>query len=190
MLGYDAPRLHSALNDLPAALLVASVLFDLLGAFLKRDSLKAAGFWALVAGVLGAGVAVISGLVAEEATPLGAEPHGVAETHQTLAFIVLGLFALLTVWRVVRKGVWSEKEQPVAFTAAVIGVALLVFTGMLGGRLVFDHGVGIPTATLHAAAAGRDSLAQAAQRQAVPATPPVDSSAPTTELADSARPVR
>ena len=29
MLGYDWPRLHAALNDLPAALLLVAVLFDL-----------------------------------------------------------------------------------------------------------------------------------------------------------------
>ena len=31
MLGYDWPRLHAALNDLPAALLLVAVLFDLAG---------------------------------------------------------------------------------------------------------------------------------------------------------------
>ena len=29
MFGYDWPRLHAALNDLPAALLLVAVLFDL-----------------------------------------------------------------------------------------------------------------------------------------------------------------
>jgi len=29
MLGYDAPRWHALLNDLPAALLVVAVFFDL-----------------------------------------------------------------------------------------------------------------------------------------------------------------
>lgn len=159
MFGYDAPRIHAALNDLPPALLLVSVFFDLLGAFLKRESLKAAGFWTLVIGALGTGGAVVSGLLAEDATPHGAEAHAVMETHETLAFIVLGLFALLAIWRLVRKGVWSEKEQPVALTAGVISVALLAFTAMLGGKLVFEHGVGIPTATLQAA-----SLERAADR--------------------------
>ncbi len=151
MFGYDAARIHAVLNDLAPALLPLAVLFDLLGAFLKRDSLKAAGFWTLMAGVLGAGAGIISGLLAEDATPHGAEAHALMETHETLAFIVLGLFAILAVWRLVRKGVWSEKEQPVALTAGVIGVALIVVTGMFGGKLVWDHGVGIPTPALQSA---------------------------------------
>ena len=34
MLGYDWPRLHAALNDLPTALLLTALLFDLVGAML------------------------------------------------------------------------------------------------------------------------------------------------------------
>jgi hypothetical protein len=77
------------------------------------------------------------------------------ETHETLAFIVLGLFALLALWRLVRKGVWNEREQPIALTAGVIGVALIAVTALFGGRLVFEHGVGIPTPALQAAIAER-----------------------------------
>jgi len=182
MFGYDAPRIHAALNDLPPALLLASVFFDLLGAFLKRESLKAAGFWTLVIGVLGTGGAILSGLLAEDATPHGAEAHAVMETHETLAFIVLGLFALLAVWRIIRKGVWSEKEQPVALTAGVIGVALMAFTAMLGGKLVFEHGVGIPTATLQAAqlerASGGHDHEEEGEQGAAPAVMPHDSMPP------------
>jgi len=150
MLGYDWPRLHAALNDFPAALLLVSVLFDLLGAINKRDSLKAAGFWTLVVGVLGTGGAVVAGLMAEDATEHSARSHGIMETHETLAYIVLAIFGLLALWRLVRKGVWSEKEQPVALTAGVIGVALMVYTAKLGGNLVFDHALGIRTPTLQA----------------------------------------
>lgn len=157
MLGYDIARIHAALNDLPPALLPMAVLFDLLGAFLKRESLKAAGFWTLMAGALGTGAAIVTGLLAEDATLHGGEAHAIMETHETLAFIVLGLFGILAIWRLVRKGVWSEKEQPVALTAGVIGVALIVVTAMFGGKLVFDHGVGIPTPALEAAVLERSS---------------------------------
>lgn len=180
LFGYDAPRLHAALNDLPPALLLVSVLFDLLGAFLKRESLKAAGFWTLVVGVLGTGAAILSGLLAEDATPHGAEAHAVMETHETLAFIVLGLFGVLALWRIVRKGVWSEKEQPIALTAGVIGVALLTYAAMLGGRLVFEHGVGIPTPALQAATQERATAGDHEEREgraAAPATVPGDSTA-------------
>src|SRR6266487_3723447 len=53
MLGYDWPRFHAAVNDLPAALLFVTVLFDLGAWVTKRDSLKSAAVWTLWAGVLG-----------------------------------------------------------------------------------------------------------------------------------------
>lgn len=155
MFGYDWPRLHAALNDLPAALLLCSVLFDLLGTVNKRDSLKAAGFWTLVAGVLGTAAAWGSGELAEGVIEHSERAHAVLETHETLGIIVLILFGLLMAWRIVRRGVLSEKERPVALTAGVIGVALLVYTAKLGGNLMFDHGAGIRSATMESIQAER-----------------------------------
>jgi uncharacterized membrane protein len=149
-LGYDAPRLHAALNDLPPALLPLSVLFDVLGIFFKRESLKAAAFWTLVFGVLGTGAAIVAGLMAEDVVQHSEQAHAIMETHETLAFIVLGIFGLLAIWRIARRGVWSDREQPVALTAGVIGVAILLYASALGGKLVFDHGLGIRTERLPA----------------------------------------
>jgi uncharacterized membrane protein len=148
LFGYDAPRLHAALNDLPPALLPVSILFDLLGILFKRESLKAAAFWTLVAGVVGTGAAIIAGLLAEDAVEHSEQAHAIMETHETLAFIVLAIFGILAIWRIVRRGVWREKEQPVALTAGVVGVAILLYTAMLGGKLSFDHALGVPTARL------------------------------------------
>jgi uncharacterized membrane protein len=155
LFGYDAPRIHAALNDLPPALLPLSVLFDLLGIAFKRESLKAAAFWTLVFGVLGTGAAIVSGLLAEDVAQHSEQAHEIMETHETLAFIVLGIFGLLAIWRIVRRGVWGEREQPVALTAGVIGVGILLYTAVLGGKLMFDHGVGIPTTRLETIATER-----------------------------------
>jgi uncharacterized membrane protein len=192
MLGYDISRLHAALNDLPPALLPLSVLFDLLGAFLKRASLKSAGFWTLLAGVIGTGAAIVTGLLAEEATPHGADAHAIMETHETLAFFVLGLFAILALWRLVRRGVWSEKEEPVALTAGVIGVALIVVTAMFGGRLVFEHGVGIQTPALEAALRDRANPGKMDEMEDRKGTVPAaaarpDSAAPAAPRADTTK---
>ena len=189
MFGYDAARLHAAVNDLPPVLLATAVLFDLLGAFLKRESLKAAGFWTLLFGVVGGGLAIITGLLAKDATPHGAQAEAVMSTHETLAYIVVALFAILAVWRLIRRGVWSEKEQPIALTAGVIGIALVVVQASFGGKLVFEHGVGIPTPAIQSAL--QDRAAAAAERvpgvpAAAPAAAPVPAPAPGTQP-DSAK---
>jgi uncharacterized membrane protein len=149
MLGYDWPRLHAALNDFPAALLLVSVLFDAAGAVTKRESLRVVGFWTLVTGVLGTGAAVIAGLQAEDVIEHSDEAHAIMEQHETLGFMVLGVFGVLALWRVLRRGVWRPKEQPFALAAGLVGLVLLVRTAQIGGTLVFDHALGISNARMH-----------------------------------------
>ena len=150
MLGYDWPRLHAALNDFPAALLLVSVLFDVAGALTRRDTLRAVGRWTLYAGVLGTAAAVIAGLRAEDVVEHSDEAHVIMEQHQTFGLVVLALFTLLAVWRVVRRGTWTRREDPFALGLGVIGVLLLIRTAQLGGSLTFDHALGVSTARLHA----------------------------------------
>jgi uncharacterized membrane protein len=148
MLGYDWPRLHAALNDLPAALLLVAVLFDLAGAFTRRPSLRTAGFWTLVAGAAGAVLAVVSGLQAEEHIAHGEAVHRVMETHEELGLITLGVFVVLALWRIVRERRMGSTERAVVRAASLGGVAVLLATAVYGGKLVFDHAAGIPTKVL------------------------------------------
>jgi uncharacterized membrane protein len=144
MFGYDWIRLHAALNDLPVALLLASVLFDLLGAALRKESLKAAGYWTLIGGVVGGALAGISGLMAEGHLPPHAESsHAAMETHQTFAIVTVVLFLILAAWRTVRRAMLGKQEQTIFSTAGIIGCGLLIFTANLGGKLVWDRGMGI-----------------------------------------------
>src|SRR5512141_1404328 len=115
-----------------------------------HDSLKAAGFWTLIAGVIGTAFAALAGEMASTRVEHSDRAHAVMETHETLAIIVLVLFAILALWRIVRRGVLGQREQPIYLTAGVIGVALLAYTAKLGGALMFDHGVGISSSTMEA----------------------------------------
>jgi uncharacterized membrane protein len=150
MLGYDWPRLHAALNDLPAALLLVAVLFDLAAVVTRRASLRTAGFWTLVAGAAGAALAVVSGLQAEEHLAHGEAVHRVMETHEELALITLGIFVVLALWRIVRERRMGSTERAVVLAASLGGVGALLATAVYGGKLVFDHAAGIPTEVLQA----------------------------------------
>jgi uncharacterized membrane protein len=148
MLGYDWPRLHAALNDLPAALLLTAVLFDLIAAATRRPALRQAGFWTMVAGALGGAVAVVSGLEAEEHIDHGEAVHQVMETHETLALVTLGIFGVVALWRIVRENRMSGTERGVTLLASVGGLGVLIATAVYGGKLVFDHAAGIPSPVL------------------------------------------
>lgn len=148
MFGYDWPRLHAALNDLPAALLLVAVIFDVLAAVTKRASLRTVGYWTMIVGAGGGILAVLSGLQAEEHVAHGEAVHEIMERHETLAFVTLGIFAVVAVWRIVRENRMGGRERQVVLLASLGGLVALLSTAVLGGKLVFDHAAGIPTAVL------------------------------------------
>src|SRR6266853_511445 len=104
MLGYDWPRFHAAVNDLPAALLFVTVLFDLGAWVTKRDSLKSAAAWKLF-----------------------------------------------------RRSKLTGAEEAGLRVLSVAGLVAIIWTGVLGAKLMFDHAAGIPKATLQAEIENREA---------------------------------
>jgi uncharacterized membrane protein len=148
MFGYDAPRWHALLNDLPAALLVAAVLFDLVAAARKRESLAWAGIWTLWAGVIGGWAAVIAGELAEGSLEHGTAIHQLMEKHEKIGLLTMSVFSVVLIWKMLRRFQLPTQELAITRFLSVIGLAGLAWTGILGGRLMFEHAAGIATPTL------------------------------------------
>jgi uncharacterized membrane protein len=144
-------ELHSALNDLPVILLIGSVVFDLLGSAMKRDSLKAAGFWALVGAGIGAVLALITGLRAEDSIEHGGSVHLVMQRHETLAISATVLIVGLAAWRIWRMGQLRSQERPVYLAIAGVGALAVIWVAHLGGTIVYRFGGGITTPVMEAA---------------------------------------
>ena len=157
MLGYDAPRWHALLNDLPAALLLAAVLFDLAAAALKRESLAWTAIWTLWAGVIGGWAAVIAGELAEDAIDHGQAIHEIMEKHEKMAIMTMSLFTIVLIWKMARRFVLPASEQALTRALSIVGLLGLVWTAVLGGRLMFLHAAGIPTETLEAEIRNREA---------------------------------
>lgn len=157
MISYDLPRWHAAVNDLPAALLVAAVLFDVIGWATKRESLMWAGIWTLWAGVIGGWAAVILGLMAEEKIDHGEAIHDLMEAHKTWGIVTMVVFTVVLAWKLWRRFQLSGGEDKLLKLVSLVGLAILVRVGMLGGKLVFEHAAGIPTATIEAEIENREA---------------------------------
>lgn len=172
MFGYTWATFHAAVNDLPAALLLAAVLFDLAGWALRRETLRATGFWTLWAGVVGGWAAFVAGRMAEDSIDHGEAIHALMQRHERLALYTMIVFSALLVWRLWRRGRLSPLEDTVARLAAIGGLALLVLTASVGARSTYRHGAGMTN---------DDLMAEMRDRGL---TPPADSAAPA--AADSA----
>src|SRR5213080_4787155 len=134
MLGYDWPRFHAAVNDLPAALLFVTVLFDLGAWVTKRDSLKSAAVWTLWAGVIGGWVAVLAGLQAEDVVEHGEAIHELMETHETVALTTMGIFTVVLGWKLFRRSKLTSAEEAGLRVLRVAGLVAIIWTGVLGAK--------------------------------------------------------
>ena len=157
MFGYNAARWHAVLNDLPAALLVVAVLFDFAAAWTKRESLAWAAIWTLWAGVIGGWAAVIAGELAEDTIEHGEAIHEIMEKHETMALLTMGVFTVVLGWRLIRRFQMPAQELAITRMLSVAGIVSLVWTGVLGGRMVFDHAAGMPSAKLQAELENREA---------------------------------
>ena len=155
LFGYDWPRLHAALNDLPAALLFVTVLFDLGAAITKRNSLRAAALWTLWAGVLGGWLAVLAGLKASDVIEHGEALHQLMENHETAALVTMSVFTVVLGYKLWRQTRVSGAEELGLRVLSVAGFVGIVWTAVLGGKMAFDHAAGVRTATLQAEALDR-----------------------------------
>ncbi|RME02865.1 MAG: DUF2231 domain-containing protein [Planctomycetota bacterium] len=137
-------NLHPVFVHFPIALLTFSVIFDAIGMWLKKESLKNAAWWTMVAGIGGILLAVATGLWAESTVPHGGGSHEIMEIHETLELIGLGAFVVLFIWRSVRKSILPEVswQLGVYFFLAAVGLATMLYGAHLGGRLVYEFGVG------------------------------------------------
>jgi len=157
MLGYDWPRFHAAVNDLPAALLLVTVLFDTGAWVTKRESLKAAALWTLWAGVIGGWVAVLAGLKAEDVIEHGDAIHELMEQHERQALVTMGIFTVVLLWKLYRRVSVPRVEELVLRGLSVLGVIGLLYTAAAGGKLAFEHAAGVPAAVLKAELENREA---------------------------------
>lgn len=145
---YTWAKIHAALNDLPAALLLVAVLFDLGGWLLKRETIRATGLWTLWAGVVGGWAAYLAGQRAEESIDHGEAIHEIMERHEDLALYTMIAFTLVLLWKLWRRGGLRPLEEWGLRALSLVGLALLVATGAAGGRAVFEHAAGVTDAHL------------------------------------------
>ena len=112
------PPVHPAIVHYPIALVTLSVIADLSGNLADSDSLRAAGFWALIGAAVGSSLAVIAGLFDMNREKIEQEAHERVYTHMKVGLTLFAVLAGLTIWRWVIY-ITSPEAEPQAMTRSV-----------------------------------------------------------------------
>ena len=134
--------LHPLVVHFPIALLLTALLTDLLAVALKRPSLHPIALWNLGLGTAGAAVAVLTGLQAEDIGKHSFEIWQVIERHKRLGIITLILGVGLLAWRLSRRDRLTPRARWMTIAVMLIMALTVTFGARLGGRLVYEFGVG------------------------------------------------
>lgn len=138
-------NLHPLFVHLPIAFLLAFAVAELLGILLQKERLRQFASGLLGLGAITAVGTVISGLIAADAVPHGAEVHTLLQWHQRAGITVMTLASGLAVWR--EWGGIPVSPMGVALNLIITGVmSIIIILGAdLGGLMVYQHGVGVQT---------------------------------------------
>jgi uncharacterized membrane protein len=131
--------IHPVLIVFPLGLFAMAVIFDIVQLVTGNTNLSVAAYYMIGAGIIGGLLAAVFGLIDWTGIPSQSRARSIGVWHGLGNVVVVLLFAIS--W-------WLRKPNPTAptggaLTASYLGVLLGLFTGWLGGELVFRHGVGV-----------------------------------------------
>lgn len=140
--------IHPMLIVFPLGLLATSVVFDILYLILDAPDLAVASYWMIAAGVIGGLIAALFGFIDWLAIPSGTRAKSVGLTHGLGNVVVAGLFAVSFFLRMDET---NYAPTTAALLLSIAAAAIAVFTGWLGGELVYRLGMAVdPGANLNA----------------------------------------
>lgn len=120
-----------------------SVAFDVLARRWPTGGFRGTSLYCLLAGVMGAALAVVTGGMEEELAERAGAPESVLELHESLGAVTLIVFVALLGLRLAMQWGWTKDLPVFTFGLGVIGIVILALTGYWGGKLVYVYGIGV-----------------------------------------------
>ena len=132
--------IHPMLVALPIGLWIGSFVFDLLAAAGGNVFLAIAGFYALIAGCIGAALAAVPGAIdLFTVVPPNSSGRNCGYIHGALNTLALLLFIFIA-WR---RGDPMARPDGVSLALSLLGVIAIGVSGWLGGTLVYRNQIGV-----------------------------------------------
>jgi len=126
--------LHVVLTDVPVGVWTAAMIFDLLGLILHRNELTSAADVAIGIGLAGSAGAAVTG--ATDWSDVDPPARRLGLVHGLLNLGGTAMFATSLVLR-------RKRSRRSGFIVSALGYAVMSYAAHLGGKLVYEHRVGV-----------------------------------------------
>ena len=134
--------LHPLVVHFPIALLLSALVLDILALALKRPPIHRIALWNLCLGTIGAAVAVLTGLRAEDVAKHSFEIWKIMNVHERLGITTLILGIMVAGFRLGKRDRLTPRARALTMAVMLIMAATLGTGAYLGGRMVYEFGVG------------------------------------------------
>jgi uncharacterized membrane protein len=135
---------HPRVVHFPMALLLIGAAFTALGLWRGRPAWREHGRLSLLLGWLSTLAAVMTGLIDQSRAAQSETITAAINQHITVGLAVLVAFGLALYWPLRDKKLCVAGRIPWPYLALLlVGVALVLAEGWLGGKLVYELGVGV-----------------------------------------------
>lgn len=133
-------EVHPSIVHMPLAFAPLSIVSDMAGVVTDDPSLTAVGRATIGLAAAGAAVAAITGLIAQEEVIAEGRAGEHLITHRNLNLVGGLALAGMALWR-------REHDPGPGYIALGVGIlGTMFYTAYLGGKMVYDHGVGVKAA--------------------------------------------
>jgi uncharacterized membrane protein len=157
-MGLLPDPLHPAIVHFPIALSLVALLFEVLARHPRARALEPSAAVMMALAALGSVAAVLSGNAAHDEAVVPSAVVPLIERHEEIGEIAMWLLLAVAAVRLALtwRG-WFKGIVPWAYLALAAAAAGVVgYNGYLGGKMVFDHGLG--TAPVQRQAPARANL--------------------------------
>jgi uncharacterized membrane protein len=131
--------IHPMIVPLAIGGFILSFIFDLCGvASGNTQPWAAIAYYTMIGGIVGALAAAVFGFIDLLSIPKGTATKKVGLTHMAINLAVVVLF-------IFNAGMRHAEANPggTPFVLSLLGIALLAVSGWLGGKMVYEAGVGV-----------------------------------------------
>lgn len=154
--------IHPMIIPFPIALWVFSLVADVIYLWRGNPVWKDwIAFYALLAGIIGAAVAAVPGLI-DWLSLTDKAVVKIANWHARLNVIALLIFAGSFYLRTTSGASLVGGSYTIPLALSVLGVILITISGWLGGEMVFKHGVAVSSGPGTSEKSGPETKARAA----------------------------